>query len=182
MRGYALALLGIVGGCASGPRMWTPAGRLSAATCAAPGAPSGAPWQLVTAQGFTFCVPPDWRTADGRRWQGADGSVQWGLGTPPRRALDSGTVAVRVPMGGGMPSPADIRAAAAAQGIAQCNTERRVEQIGGQTAALYDAECDGQHHTGAQWETLGIYLQGEAGGAFAATLQLQIYRTVRFGS
>jgi len=181
MRRLGLALLGALQGCASVPLIWTPAQRPSAASCAAPGAPTNAPWQLVSAPGFTFCVPPDWRTSDGRTWQGGGGSVTWGLGTPPpRQVVRPVTVLVRAPAGGGMPTQGAIRAAAAAQGIPQCSTNRRSQPVGGQTAELYDTDCDGEHHTGAWWGSLGVYLQGEGGTDGTASLQLQVYRTVRF--
>jgi len=180
MRRLLLGLFCLLSGCASGPRMWTPVQRPSAASCAAPGAPTDAPWQLVSAPGFTFCVPSDWRTSDGRTWHGAGGSVTWGLGTPPRRVGPPMIVEMRVPPGGGMPSPAAIQAAAAAQGAPQCSTYRRSEKVGGQVAELYDTECNGEHHTGARWESAGVYLQGEGGMDGTASVQLQVYRTVRF--
>lgn len=140
------------------------------------------PWQLVSAQGFTFCVPADWQTADGRTWHGAGGSITWGTGVAPRQAVASGVVVLRVPANGAMPSEAAVRAAAEAQHGTRCSPHRFTERIGGTTANLFDTECEGQYHTGVQWDDPAVYFHGETGNAGTASLQLQVYRTTRFTS
>jgi hypothetical protein len=179
MRQRVLIGLLLIQACASGPPAWTPAARLSPASCTAPGVPAAEPWQLVAGDGFTFCVPADWHTSDGRTWRGGGGSITWGTGAPPPGPVISGEVVTRVPVGQ-MPSQGSLQAAAEAQVRARCSVNRFTERVGGLPAALHDTECDGRHFTGARWETPGVYLQGEAGDAWTASLQLLVYRTVRF--
>ena len=183
MRPWALALTLTLPACASGPPVWTPAARTSAATCAPPEDATAPAWQLVTTPRFTFCVPPEWTTADGRTWRGAGGSLTWGTGVAPERhVVRSVQVRVRVPPGGGPPTTAEVAAAAAAQGQGppSCSSYRRSERVGGQVATLYDNECDNRHMTGGLWPDAGVYFQGEAGDAVTASQQLQVLRTVRF--
>jgi hypothetical protein len=180
MRYWLPVCLLLVQSCASGPRLWTPAARPSAASCSVPGQNPTTLWRLVSAQGFTFCVPGDWETADGRTWRGAGGSITWGTGFPPRQATVSGTVVMRVPANRGMPSEAEVRAAVEAQLGVRCSPYRLKESIGGAAADLYDTECNGQHHTGARWESPAVFFQGQADSPSAASLQLQVYRTTRF--
>ncbi len=63
-----------------------------------------------------------------------------------------------------------------------CSAKRRSEAIDGQSARIFDTDCSGGHHTGASWSELAIYLRGEAEDARSASLQWQVYRTVRFVS
>ena len=176
-----ILLLVLVAACASAPPIWTPAARTSPASCSAPGGPVSPEWQLVTGDGFTFCVPPDWRTTDGRTWHGTGGSsVTWGAGAMPRREVVSGVVTMRVPAGGAPPSRAAVEAAAQAQLGQQCTTDRHAESVGGQPARLVDFSCQGQHNTSIQWTGAALYFEGETGDAREASLQLQVYRTVRF--
>jgi len=183
MRPWALALILTLPSCASGPPVWTPAARTSAATCAPPDSTAAAAWRLVTTPNFTFCVPPAWSTADGRTWRGSGGSLTWGTGVAPvRHVVRTVEVHVRMPPGGGPPTQAEVEAAAAAQGQGppSCTSYRRSERVGGRVAALYDNECDNRHMTGATWAQAAIYFQGEAADAVTASQQLQVFRTVRF--
>ncbi|HEU0055350.1 MAG TPA: hypothetical protein VFQ39_19315, partial [Longimicrobium sp.] len=66
-------------------------------------------WREVRADGFTFCVPPEWnprgRTRDGvdpREWRGPSGSIEWGKGRP-RPVM--GSSIVTVPRGERPPPP-----------------------------------------------------------------------------
>jgi len=184
MRHLTPMALAMLQACASSPPMWTPAARTTVASCAAPGAPAAPSWQLVTADGFTFCVPADWRSADGRTWHSADGSVTWGTGIPGPRDVVTGSVIVLVPVGGAgaMPSPSAMQSAANAQMRERCSNDRFAEKVGGRSATLFDNECDGRHNTGAQWGAPAVYFRGEAGDAATASLQLQVYRSTRFVS
>ena len=169
-------------GCASSPPMWTPAERLSAASCNAAGDSAAAPWRLVPTPTFTFCVPPNWRTDDGRTWAGDGGTITWGVGTPPARPVVQGDIVVVVPVppGGGMPSQEAIREAAGSQ-LPDCRSDRREERIGGQFASVSDAGCNGRHHTEARFDA-GVYLEGDTDLDATAALQMNVYRTVRFTS
>jgi len=184
MRPILLVVSILLASCAGNRQVWTPTSRVSAVSCRAPGDSGAVPWRLVSTPTLTFCVPPSWRTRDGRTWEGDGGTITLGFGSPPPRRMIQGTVVVQVPVpsGGGMPSQEAIAAAAAAQGVAlpDCHSDRRNERIGGQFAALYDTECNGKHRTGAQFDAAGVYLQGEADFSTTAFLQLAVYRTIRF--
>lgn len=179
MRLERVGFLLLMAACASAPP-WAPAARVSPASCTAPGAPADAHWQLAQGDGFTFCVPADWQTLEGRRWQWGSAAIAWGRGTPPRHVLVSGTVRMRVPVGGGMPSQGEVEAAARSQIAAQCSTQDYHENVGGQSAALSDVRCGDTYSTGVHWFGSDLYLQGDADDAGTALLELQIYRTVRF--
>ncbi len=179
MRQSLMASLLLLQACATAPP-WAPDARVSPASCVAPGAPANAHWQLAQGDGFTFCVPADWQSLEGRRWQWGSAAISWGRGTPPRRVLVSGTVRMRVPVGGAMPSQGEIEAMARGQVAAQCSTQDYDERVGGQSAAMFDVRCGDIYSTGVHWFGSNLYLQGDADDAGTALLELQIYRTVRF--
>jgi hypothetical protein len=179
MRLCIVGVLLVLPACASAPP-WAPAARVSPTSCSAPGAPAEAHWQLVQGDNFTFCVPGDWQSIEGRRWQWGSGAITWGRGAPPPRRMVSGVVTVRVPVGGAMPSQGEIEARARSQIAAECSTQDYRETIGGQSAALYDVRCGETYSTGAHWFGSDIYLHGDADDAGTALLELQVYRTLRF--
>ncbi|HEX8271631.1 MAG TPA: hypothetical protein VF615_03200, partial [Longimicrobiaceae bacterium] len=64
---------------------------------------------------------------------------------------------------------------------APAEMRRFAESIGGASADLWDDRVGDRHFTGAQWtRPRAVHLSGEAEGARAAALQLDVYRTVRF--
>jgi len=188
MRIATLTAFVVLQACASRPPDWTPAARLDPNSCAAPSATAGKPWQLVSAEGYTVCVPADWRTNDGHTWQGGGGSITWGTGTPVPWPNVTGEMSVtgsvtQVTPGGQVLSqgtmPPDVQYSQG--GHAECSDRHSLETVGGVRADLYHV-CFGRHFTGAWWLTLGVFVSGEAMDARTADLQLQVYRSVRFGT
>lgn len=124
------------------------------------------PWQQISAQGFTFCVPGSWRASGRNTFRGDGGRLRWGTGE--HRSTEVRTVTVNVPAGSLPPTPPG-------------RYNRFSEVIGGSVAELWDNELEGTFYTGAQWRTpVPIYLQGESTNPRARERQLEIYRTVRF--
>ncbi len=175
MRYRACAVIVLAAACATSAPVWTPVARTAPESCSAPGAPAGQTWQLVTAPGLTFCVPPGWHAGEANTWLGGSGSVTWGTGSAPTR---SGAVVVRdyvrsCRVGGGctayQPNPPPA-----------CVDDRRSEAIGGQAATIYDLACNGRHMTGAVWREAGVWFQGDAEDERTAALELMVFRTLRF--
>ncbi|HEX7239263.1 MAG TPA: hypothetical protein VF263_03275 [Longimicrobiaceae bacterium] len=134
--------------------------------------PSAGAWRRVRAEGFAFCVPRGWRPSgepaaagvDAPTWSGPGGWITWGTG--PYRAPDRAPVVVNRREGDRSP-PGELR--------------RFPESIGGASADLWDDRAGRRHFTGAEWaRPRRVHLYGEAEGAAAAAVQLDVYRTVRF--
>lgn len=129
------------------------------------------PWQQVSAQGFTFCVPSSWRSVGRNTFRGDGGWVRWGTGEYRGGRRETGTMVVAVPANAipsELPTPPG-------------RFNHFPETIGGSVAEVWDNEIDGRFYTGAQWERPErIHLAGEATDARVRNIQLEIYRTVRF--
>jgi hypothetical protein len=130
-------------------------------------------WREVRANGFTFCVPPDWRPRgrgrngmDARAWRGAEGELRWGTGG--ERSPFVGREVVRVPAGEPMtvPRPPTVHS--------------HTELVGGAEAVVRDNVFGGEHLVGAWWESPAAQIDGRADNAAGAALLLDICRTVRF--
>jgi len=158
-----LGLLALLG-CASTPVPWAPVARPNPQSCSVPSAPSTEQWRLVPAEGFTFCVPADWQATDGRTWRGATGYVTWRAGRYSTAISSRDVVAPR----------------AGEQSLSGCSASERREEVAGHIARLQETQCRDGYHTGAIWEDEAVYFWGLATGSEASSLQLQIYRTVRF--
>lgn len=130
-------------------------------------------WREIAAEGFTFCVPADWR-GGGRTWRRGSAQITWGKGTHPRKQVAVVTETVVVPAGvvpqppSGPPPNSDV--------------QRFNEEIGGHRASVWRNRFGQDYHTGADWESLRIWIVGEATDPAAADLQVTIFRTVRFQS
>jgi hypothetical protein len=131
-------------------------------------------WRLVRADGFTFCVPPDWAPVgkpgkDGfaqHRWRSGPSSITWTRGqyTEERESFSVSRDASSMPR---QPRQPDIR--------------RTSERIGGGVAEMWTSDLQSSYRTGAVWESpSAIYFLGEARRRDQAQLHLDIYRTVRF--
>lgn len=132
-------------------------------------------WQEVRAEGFTFCLPQEWRAQGGRRsgsdpknWRSGRNSLSWGRGQY-RPQVRTTTAVVR----------ADELQAALQRPVPP--VQRARDEIGGGAAEMWEREVNGTVHSGAQWDRpVRIYLAGEAQDPETAALLRQVYRTVRF--
>lgn len=133
---------------------------------------SGAPaeWRQVSAEGLTFCVPENWRSAGSRSWRGDGGRVRWEWGQRVR-AVSSTVVVTR----GSPPTREQARAALPVSPV-----QRSTETVGGELVDLWISEVEGAYRTGADWQTgRTMYMTGEAVSLSEAERQLDIYRSVR---
>jgi hypothetical protein len=130
-----------------------------------------ASWREIAAEGFTFCVPPDWR-GSGRSLRRGSAEITWGKGTRPPQQVAVVTQTVVAPAGAvprppsGPPLDSDLR--------------RFTEEIGGHRATVWRNRFGQGYHTGAHWESLRFWIVGEAADPASADMQLTIFRTVRF--
>lgn len=128
-------------------------------------------WRSVTAEGFTFCVPPEWR-AVGRTWRHGEASISWGTGAYRPRKIGSVVTTVvttdpsRVPLPEGPPENSAVH--------------RFSEEIDGRIAQVWRNRFGVDYHTGATWASPRVWMHGEANDAHSANLQVTIFRTVRF--
>jgi hypothetical protein len=140
-------------------------------------------WKEVRATGFTFCVPGGWRPSgrarngvDARTWRSGSSSVAWGTEVPERIRVATTTTVVVVTdrsVGGTAPPPPTPMVPGRVRTFS--------EVIGGTPADLWDNEFEGVHYTGAKWSTpRPVYVTGESRDDRSASIQLQVYRTVRF--
>jgi hypothetical protein len=163
-------------GCVSAPAQWTPADRLSAVTCSAPDTARTSSWQLVPGEGFTFCVPAQWRSSDGRTWRSGGGFLGWC--TPDH--LDkcpnvTGELTMQV-----ITNRNQVLLAMMANEGGACSTDRFQASTGGAFVSLLDQHCNGRHVTEAIWTRPALYFFGQTDDPVMARLQLDVYRTVRF--
>ena len=164
--------------CAVGPPAWTPAARLDPNSCATPSGTAAKPWRLVTGQGFTFCVPSDWQSSDGRTWRSGGAFVGWCTGNLPTLCPN-----VRYEITGAIITNSNqLGEAEIANEGGACSGDRSQEDVGGASAELGDWHCGGHHVTDAHWSVQALFFVGQTDDAVVAHLQLQVYRTVRFTS
>mgnify|MGYP001816040185 CR=1 FL=1 len=129
-------------------------------------APPTEDWRQVVAEGISFCLPADWRSAGSKVWRGDGGSNTWGFGEP-RRELRGMMVAVRAE---DLPNPPPLPG----------STNRLVETIGGVSVELWINTFGGETFTGAQWtEPQRFYVTGEASSPIEGQRQLNVFRTAR---
>ena len=143
--------------CASQPRVADEQPSTPMAGC--PGrsaAPDGATWQEVNADGFSFCVPLDWRPGGRNSWEGDGGSVTWGRGEPRETPV------------------------ATLPGQEPTDVWRVSESIGGAPARLGRFRSGSTYRTSAMWQTPRVYFFGETARLTSAKRHIEIYRTVRF--
>lgn len=128
-------------------------------------------WKSVAAEGFTFCVPPDWN-ASGRTWSRGTARVTWGVGETVAQADVPGMVAMA-----NRPAPACV--SSASKGV---QIHRTAEVIGGREAQVWRNRYRQGFYTGAHWTTPHVYIVGEASDAATADLEMVIVRTARVAS
>jgi len=154
--------------CAGLPKVWSPDSRINSASCVVPGAPASDPWQLVTAPGFTFCVPASWRPNGEHSWVAGADSIVWGVGQPPMRMVPG------VVLGDAVTQPYILGR------VAVCHERDYVGRVDRSRAGMQDFRCPDRHYTFAQFMDPPVHLEGQAQSARAAAVELAIYRTVRF--
>ena len=178
MRVAVLCVVLVTQACTARGLPWAPTARTSPTSCSATGQPPSQPWRLVSATGFTFCVPAAWRSPEGQTWQGPGAAITWATGEPPRHPVAFGEVITRVPPGqSGLALQHGM--AISSTGLA-CWPARYTESIDGRRAELRDFDCGDSRETGAEWRSPAIFFLGEAQDPAAAAVELQLYRTVRF--
>jgi hypothetical protein len=128
-------------------------------------------WREVAAEGFRFCVPPDWRVSD-RTWRHGGARLTWGLGAPPSRQRVA-TAVVAVPA-------SELGAAGPGSPIPDSDVRRFSEDIGGHLADLWRNRFGRSYYTGAEWSSPRVWLVGDAQDPATADLQITVFRTVRF--
>jgi hypothetical protein len=60
------------------------------------------------------------------------------------------------------------------------DAQRFTEDIGGQRATVWRNRYAQDYRTGAEWESMRVWIVGEASDPGSADVQLTIFRTVRF--
>ncbi len=120
----------------------------------------GTVWQEVQADGFSFCVPADWRSSRQYSLEGDAGTISWGPGGAERRPF----------------------AVATTPGQGAGGNWEATEKIGGSSAKLRRSLVGSSYVTGATWASPRVALYGDAPSIAAATRHVEIYRTVRFTS
>jgi hypothetical protein len=130
-------------------------------------------WREVAADGFRFCVPPDWRVSE-RTWRHGGARLTWGLGSPPPRT-EVATEVVAVPA-------SQLGAVRPGTPIPDSDVRRFSEEIGGHVADLWRNRFGRKYYTGAQWSSPRVWLVGDAEDPATADLQVAVFRTVRFSA
>ena len=164
MRYAAVIGFALIQACA--PPVWTPPARTDAATCIAPGAPASSPWQLVTAQRFTFCVPVAWRASDGPTWRSGGSFLGWCARDHMEQCPKfTGYFSLTV-----ISNPNQATAAAIAREGGECSSDRFEQSIGGTPTTLIDQHCIGRHITEAAWMGRPLHFFGQTDDAVVAHL------------
>ena len=128
-------------------------------------------WRSVEAEGFTFCVPPDW-SASGRTWSRGTARVTWGVGTAVAEAdVPEMVRAANRPVPSCVPTPPK-----------NVLVRPTAEVIGGHEARVWRSRYSRGFYTGAHWSTPHFYIVGEASDAATADLEMVIVRTARVAS
>jgi hypothetical protein len=166
----AFALLAATGACGhSGPSV-SPAPVADAPCTAFVASRDLSTWKAVAADGFTFCVPPEWQLSRTSAI-GHNATLSWGIGEHTRTAIRTEIIAVKASDLASLPSTS-----------AQTDSRRFTETIGGHDADVWRVRSPAGYFTGAQWRTPRVWLQGTEQTPEAAELELTIIRTVRFPS
>jgi len=156
---------------AAGPAVGSASGSASRACNAEVPAADVSTWHSVEAEGFTFCVPPDW-SASGRSWSRGTAKITWGLGTTVATA-DVPAIAQ------GASRPAF---ACTSPTTKRVQIHPRAEMIGGRQAQVWRDHVRQGFYTGGHWTAPHFYIVGEASDAATADLEMLIVRTARVAS
>ncbi|MCC7003376.1 MAG: hypothetical protein IT357_14560 [Gemmatimonadaceae bacterium] len=125
-------------------------------------------WKQITAENVTFCVPATWRVR-GTRASYAGGSIRW-QHTANRVMIRSGSTS----------SPQNISGSSNANS-SPVRTESVPEIIAGRQATVMRQMGVGRLATSVNFtQPPPFSISGEAAGEEHVTIQLAVYRTVRF--
>jgi hypothetical protein len=164
--------------------------------CAASGVSTvDSTWRQVRGSGFTFCVPGSWRArghgrgdADAKDWTGEEGTITWGMGSPPSAMPDqeyevTGTVTQLSP-GEPMPLPPptneSLQVSSHSPPCSQPTTSPRL--VGGVVVFVTRVSCAGTWITTAWSANPRIYVRGQAHSEKAAALEVVVMQTVEFSA
>lgn len=136
-------------------------------------------WHQVSGDGMTFCVPEGWSSTGMRTWKGDSGKIRWAWGARSgsmETRVVSEVVAVR---GGAVPAPSPAPPAPMPAAPVPHVYDSR-ETVGGVQVDLWIERRGDTFATGARWDTgKRMHMTGEALTRSAASMQLDIYRSVR---
>jgi hypothetical protein len=137
-------------------------------------------WHQVSGDGLTFCVPEDWSSTSGRAWRGNEGRIRWAWNTrsdPGEVRVVTEVVAVH---NGTVPTPPPAPPTPSPSNPPVGHVYDSRETVGGVQVDLWITRRGSSFVTGATWTTgRRMQMTGEAPTRTAATLQLDIYRSVR---
>ena len=167
-----LAMVAVLWGCASQAGSASSADETAFVPCAVRAAAptDSVPWREVRGDGFTFCVPGDWRADGPDKWRGDGGTISL-----------SGERGERIPitvsrMGSGRPT----RGVGAGVPVVLPSDHRdTMETIGGELVRLTTFRSASKYGTMAEWTSGLVRFAGSAVSEKAAERHLEIYRTVR---
>src|SRR5687768_15564305 len=136
--------------------------------CAVPAARSDSVmWREVRGEGFTFCVPADWRPSGPNTWRGGGGIVTWGRSATARIPITVGRM------------DSDNPVTAGRAPVPPSDGWEATERIGGESVRLRSMRMGAKYSTFAEWSSRLLHFSGTAASAREAERQLEIYRTVR---
>lgn len=136
--------------------------------CTVPVPENTGEWKQISASSVTFCVPATWRVR-GTRASYSGGSIRWQNSAPPVMTRQStGPTSIG---GGSSANSTPVR------------TERFPETIGGRQADVWRQMGVGRLQTGVSFAQAPLFsINGEAAGDEQVTVQLAVFRTVRFAN
>ena len=148
-----------------------------AARCTIPGVGTpDAPWRMVRARGFSYCVPPSWRP-DGRGRAGLDANAWSG---------DAGSIRSGARARGGPIISADIVTSTpvhvgdVVQAPPGCSAPTDFSYVAsGIRITVSQVHCQGTYFTSARTPQFVLEVAGETRSGAGADVQLAIFQTIR---
>ena len=132
----------------------------------------GVGWRAVKADGFSFCVPADWRQRGARSWRGPGGSVSW---TRTPTGMEEGKrVGYVVASTSSGPPPASSGPAP--------QTSNSLETIGGLPVDVRTTSFESKFTAVADWKSPVLRFTGASTDRTGVDRYIEIFRTVRFTS
>lgn len=139
----------------------TTAAVLGAEACTLWGDDGEVAGRRIEEETFSVCMPEAWTRAGARRWE-SRGFIRW---EPRERA----------------PLTSQQRRRSRLPALDQMSTpERQLLRIGEREASLYRRQVNGKYLTRLSFQQERLTFEGEAMSLAESTLQLAVYRSVRF--